>query len=55
MNVEYIKNNKVDFVVTRDFPLEETYADNPDYKLVKSTSYLFEGKKVSYYLYQLKK
>lgn len=50
---EYVRDGKVDFVVTRDRELSEYYVDSSRYTCIDSAELYFEGKTRTYYLYRL--
>lgn len=49
---EYVREGKVDFVVTRDHLLTDYQVDSSRYTLVSEERFYFEGKDRTYYLYQ---
>lgn len=51
---EYINEGKVDFVITRRYPLTRYYVDSSKYQLVDTADMMFEGIDFTYYLYELK-
>lgn len=50
---EYIREGKVDFVITRHYPLVNYQVDSSRYQLVDTASMYFEGVDFTYYLYEL--
>jgi len=53
MQYEYIRECKVDYIVTRNYRLEQ-YLHTSDYELVDTAEFYFEGINFPYYLYRLK-
>ena len=51
---EYIREGKVDYVITRRRRLEDYHVDSSQYELVDISSLYFEGIDFPYYLYRLK-
>lgn len=51
---QYIEDGKVDFVITRHYPLEMYHVNHSKYELVQSATMPFEGIDFTYFLYQLK-
>lgn len=51
---DYVKNHKVDYVITRHYELAAYGLDNAGYELVATDTMYFEGVDYVYYLYKLK-
>jgi hypothetical protein len=51
---EYIREGKVDYIVTRHYRLEQYQVDSRKYELVDTAEFYFEGINFPYYLYRLK-
>lgn len=51
---EYIRESKVDYIVTRRYRLEQYPVDSSNYELVDTAEFYFEGINFPYYLYRLK-
>ena len=51
---EYIREAKVDYVITRRYRLEQYHVDSSHYELVDTAEFYFEGINFPYYLYRLK-
>lgn len=49
---EYVREGKVDFIVTRGRPLTDYQVDSSRYALVSEARYYFEGAERTYYLYR---
>jgi hypothetical protein len=50
---KYIRECKIDYIVTRHYRLEQ-YLHTSDYELVATAEFYFEGINFPYYLYRLK-
>ncbi len=51
---DYINNGKVDFIITRDYLLENYPVNSFKFELVSTATFYFEGTDYPYYLYRLK-
>lgn len=51
---ECVRDGKVDYIITRHFPLEEYGADSSRYELIETAEYNRDGEMVMHYLYKLK-
>jgi hypothetical protein len=50
---DYIRYAKVDYVITRDYPLEDYKIHTDRYELVSTATMTFEGYDFTYYLYRI--